>query len=279
LRVATTADTANPKGEGLMKKFLLAASAVVALTAIDTANAADMALKAVPPPAPVYSWTGWYAGVNVGGSFGQARDTASYGAPAVPFIPGSTSANLDGVIGGGQIGYNMQSGSWLFGLEADIQGSSERSSALSSNTVTIAGIAVTTVTGALNDQEKLPWFGTARGRIGLLASPTWLFYVTGGLAYGEIRSTESLTVTATTPGGTATAAASATSNTTRAGWTIGGGVEGVISGPWTAKIEYLYMDFGTFNNSPTGLGLFTPLNLSTHVTDNVVRVGLNYHFH
>jgi outer membrane immunogenic protein len=263
-----------------MKKFLLAATAIAAMAAINTASAADLALKA-PPAAPVYSWTGWYAGVNVGGSFGQARDTATYGAPPVSFIPGSTNADLDGVIGGGQIGYNMQSGSWLFGLEADIQGSSERSSALSSNTVTLGvpGIATTVLTGVLNDQEKLPWFGTVRGRLGVLASPTWLFYVTGGLAYGEIKSTESLTVTATTPGGTATAAASAASNTTRAGWTIGGGVEAVISGPWTAKIEYLYMDFGTFNNTSTGLGIFAPVNLSTHVTDNVVRVGLNYRFH
>ena len=81
-----------------MKKFLLAASTVAALAAIDTANAADLALKAPPPPAPVYSWTGWYAGLNVGGSFGRAADTATYGAPPVSFIPGSTSANLDGVM-------------------------------------------------------------------------------------------------------------------------------------------------------------------------------------
>jgi outer membrane immunogenic protein len=265
-----------------MKKFLLAACAVAAFAAIDTANAADMALKAPPPPAPVYSWTGWYAGVNVGASFGRARDNASYGAPAVPFPPGSTSADLDGVIGGGQIGYNWQgNSSWLFGLEADIQGSSERASAYRSASVTTGIIGALTVlnTGVLNDQEKLPWFGTLRGRIGLLASPTWLFYVTGGLAYGEIRSTESLTVTTVTPGGTATVAGSGGSNATRAGWTLGGGVEGVITGNWTAKIEYLYMDFGTFNSASTGLGIFAPINLSTHVTDNVVRVGLNYHFH
>jgi outer membrane immunogenic protein len=253
-----------------MKKFLLVTTAVTAFAAINAAHAADLALKAPPAPAPVYSWTGWYAGVNVGGSFGQARDTASYGAPPVPFIPGSTSSDLDGVIGGGQIGYNLQSGSWLFGLEADIQGSSERSAAYSSNTVTIPGILPIFSTGTLNDQEKLPWFGTVRGRIGLLASPTWLFYVTGGLAYGEIKSTEALTV-GIIPTTTAF-------NTTRAGWTIGGGVEGAINASWSAKIEYLYMDFGTINNTFTGTGVFTPVNLSTHVTDNVVRVGLNYHF-
>src|SRR5580698_2839144 len=253
-----------------MKKFLLAASAVAALIAIDTANAADMALKAVPPPAPVYSWTGWYAGVNVGGSFGQARDTVSYGAPAVPFPPASTNADLDGIIGGGQIGYNMQSNSWLFGLEADIQGSSERASAYRSGTVTtgIIGALVTTSTGVLNDQEKLPWFGTVRGRVGVLASPTWLLYLTGGLAYGEIKSTESLTVA----GGPFAGGALANSfNTTRAGWTAGGGVEGVITGNWTAKLEYLYMDYGKINKTFAGVGpIFTPINLSTHVTDNVV---------
>jgi len=254
-----------------MKKLFLTASALVAFATIDVASAADMALKA-PPPAPVYSWTGWYAGLNIGGSFGKARDTETYGAAAVPFIPASTSADLDGVIGGGQIGYNWQSGSALFGLEADIQGSSERSSAYSSNTVIFFGTLPTPpATGTLNDVEKLPWFGTVRGRIGLLASPTWLFYVTGGLAYGGIKSTETLTVAGL---GTVTGF-----STTRAGWTIGGGVEGVISGPWTAKLEYLYMDFGTFNNTFPGTAPFAPVNLSTHVTDNIVRVGLNYHFH
>ena len=127
------------------------------------------------------------------------------------------------------------------------------------------------------DQEKLPWFGTVRGRIGVLASPTWLFYATGGLAYGEIKSSETHTVA----GGPFAGGALANNfNTTRTGWTVGGGVEGVISGNWTAKLEYLYMDYGTINNTFAGVApLFTPINLSTHVTDNVVRAGVNYHFH
>jgi outer membrane immunogenic protein len=252
-----------------MKKLIL--SAVAVLVSVP-AFAADMALKAPPPPPPVWSWTGWYAGVNIGGSFGRDRDSSSYGVPAVPFA--STSSNLDGVIGGGQIGYNLQSGSIVYGLEADIQGSSERGSSSSSNTVPAGGFLALAfpITGTLSDTEKLPWFGTVRGRLGLLASPTWLLYATGGLAYGEIRSNETLTV------GVGSAATSF--NTTRAGWTLGGGVEGVVSGNWTAKIEYLYMDFGTFNNTFPGLGVvFAPVNLSTHVTDNIVRVGLNYHFH
>jgi outer membrane immunogenic protein len=255
-------------------------STLLLVAPISVASAADMALKAPPAPAPVYSWTGWYVGVNLGGSFGKAADTSTFGAG--PTLLSSTSSRLDGVIGGGQIGYNWQASSnWLLGLEADIQGSSERGTATSNAGVAgfcgVVALFPCTTAGTLVDQEKLPWFGTVRGRIGVLASPTWLFYATGGLAYGEIKSSETLTVA----GGPFAGGALANNfNTTRAGWTAGGGVEGVISGNWTAKLEYLYMDYGTINNTFAGVGpLFTPINLSTHVTDNVVRVGVNYHFH
>jgi outer membrane immunogenic protein len=259
-----------------MKKLtlLIVAFGIAAVSA--PAFAADMAVKARPAPPPVDPWAGWYAGVNIGGSFGKARDTTSVGAPPVLFA--STSSSLDGVIGGGQVGYNWRSNNWLFGLEADIQGSSERGTA----TTTGAGgncsfIAVIPCAVTLADRESLPWFGTVRGRLGVLASPTLLFYVTGGLAYGEIKSNE----TASTPGGGPTPAGTIINNfnTTRAGWTFGGGLEGVVSSNWTAKVEYLYMDFGTINNSYAGVGPFTPVSLSAHVTDNVLRAGLNYHFH
>jgi outer membrane immunogenic protein len=261
-----------------MKKLLLAATTIVALAAVDTANAADLALKAPPPPAPVFSWTGFYLGVNIGGSFGRAGDTTTFGAAPIAFS--STTSRLDGIIGGGQIGYNWQAQNWLFGLEADIQASGERGSATTNAGVAgfcgvIAVFPCTTV-GTLVDKEQLPWFGTARARVGVLASPTWLFYLTGGLAFGEIKSSEALvTVGGPFPAG----AAAASFNTTRAGWTLGGGVEGVVTGNWTAKLEYLYMDYGKINNTYLGVAPFTPLNLSAHVTDNVVRVGLNYHFH
>jgi len=260
-----------------MRKLLFTASALAAVAAINVASAADLALKAPPPP-PVDIWAGGYVGLNIGGSFGRARDTDTYGAPPVLFA--STSSNLDGVIGGGQIGYNWHASNWLFGLEADIQGSSERGTATSSVTLptTCGAVAVfpCPTTATLADQEKLPWFGTLRGRVGVLAAPSWLFYITGGLAYGEIKSSEALAVVGgPLPAGTAFA----TFNTTRAGWTVGAGVEGVVSGNWTAKLEYLYMDFGTINYTYLGVAPFTPMFLSTHVTDNVVRVGVNYHFH
>jgi len=212
-----------------MRKLFLAVSALAAFAAIDVAGAADLALKAPPPP-PVDLWAGWYVGVNIGGSFGRARDTTTYGAPPILFA--STSSDLNGVIGGGQIGYNWHSSNWLFGLEADIQGSSERGTATSTGTTTIfiPGVGLIPISGALSDQEKLPWFGTLRGRVGVLAAPTWLFYVTGGLAYGEIQSNETVTV--------GPVSVINNFNTTRAGWTVGGGVEGVVSGNWTAKLEF-----------------------------------------
>jgi outer membrane immunogenic protein len=255
-----------------MKKLSTAFIVLGALIATAPAFAADMALKAAPPPAPVWSWNGWYAGLNVGGSFGNASDSVSFAATGAPFGTGSSSSHMDGVIGGGQLGYNWQSGSWLYGLEADFQGTGQRGTGSQGGVIGfIAGIAVVPVTGVLSDQEKMPWFGTVRGRIGLLATPTWLLYATGGLAYAHISSNENFTIGAVT----------ATSNfgTDRAGWTVGGGLEGVIGNNWTAKLEYLYMDFGTFNNTFPTIAPFPALALSTHITDNIVRVGVNYHFH
>jgi outer membrane immunogenic protein len=253
-----------------MKKIYAAVVAVSTLAIGGSAFAADMALKAPPPPA-AYSWTGWYVGLNAGGSFGKASDSSTFGIPAVPLS--STSSNLDGFVGGGQIGYNWQSGTTVFGLEADIQGTGERGTANTIIPFVPPPVLAGPTTISLSDGEKLPWFGTVRGRIGLTPSPTWLLYVTGGLAYGEIKSAETLTVPLI-------GAAAFGATTDRAGWTLGAGAEASIGGNWTAKIEYLYLDFGTFTNTfVTGVPLITPLALTTHVTDNIVRVGLNYHFH
>src|SRR5580704_3725486 len=104
--------TATNRGNSPMKKLLFAGAILASFAAIHSASAADLALKAPPPPAPVYSWTGWYVGLNLGGSFGRAGDTTTFGAG--PTLLSSTSSRLDGVIGGGQIGYNWQvNNNWL----------------------------------------------------------------------------------------------------------------------------------------------------------------------
>jgi outer membrane immunogenic protein len=283
----------------IMKAFKLSALAIVAVAAATPTLAADMPVKARPVAvAPLYDWSGWYVGGNVGYSWGRSRTDVQYftaaGAPIAP-PPGSiTSADtkLDGAIGGGQIGVNWQSGQWLFGAEADIQWSGQKGSSafLCAGSATIVPGAAAIpgaclpgltflppgVTGtSLALSQDLEWFGTARLRLGWLPAPTWLIYVTGGAAFGEIESTATLAGTGIN---LAPVLATATTSTTRLGWTVGGGIEGVISGPWTGKIEYLYMDLGTVTGAvalpPPGI----QATYSSRITDNIVRVGLNYRF-
>ena len=265
-----------------MKKLLIAGAVLASCAAIQSASAADMALKAVPPPPVVDEWTGWYVGLNLGGSFG--RSSTTYTGPG--FAPFTTSRSLDGVLGGGQIGYNWQfNRNWLIGLEADIQGTGQKGTAALPTfvfvpTATIAPLPTVTSTATL--AQKLPWFGTVRARLGVEPTDHWLLYVTGGLAYGEIKSTAAVTASSAFAGGPvlATATVASSANTTRAGWTVGVGSEWMFAKQWSAKLEYLYMDFGTFNNAFLGTGPFYPaIATSSHVTDNVVRAGVNYHFH
>jgi outer membrane immunogenic protein len=243
-----------------MKRFFLATSALVVL-AMGSANAADLrrpAYQPAPPP-PMYSWTGLYWGVNVGYSWGREKDdltVAAFGAAAIL----SDHQKVDGVIGGFQSGYNYQFGQWVFGLETDIQASGQKGS---TSYCLFANCGVNVFT-----EHKLPWFGTARSRLGVLVAPTVLLYGTAGAAYGQVKS--DLIATA----GGATVATLSTKDT-RAGWTAGAGIEGVIGGGWTAKLEYLYIDLGKETTTAT-LGNFAAATLDRRFTDNIVRVGFNY---
>ncbi len=138
--------------------------------------------------------------------------------------------------------------------------------------------------------EKLEWFGTVRGRVGATVTPTFLTYVTGGLAYGQVKVNQHVqgvnVFGATGANGATFAAVDETfgATKTKAGWTIGGGVEGVLGGNWTGRIEYLYVDLGKVSGSfttsliaPSGSSLVA--GFSSHVTDHIVRVGVSYTFH
>ena len=261
----------------------IAASALAVLTAASAASAADLAARPytkAPVMAPVYDWTGFYIGGNVGYSWGRSSDTSTLtnGAGTVLFTTGA-GANMDGVIGGGQIGYNWQVQNWVWGLEADIQGSDQkgRRDYLCPTGVctppfgVIAVFPGPAVPVALD--QKLEWFGTVRGRVGVLATPQVLFYATGGLAYGEVNTSAVI----------GAGAFGFNAHDTRVGYTVGAGVEGAIGGNWTAKLEYLYMDLGrtsgTFLTTIPALGGgVLSYNYSSRITDNIVRVGLNYKF-
>jgi outer membrane immunogenic protein len=314
-----------------MRNKLISSFVGVALSfaASGLAFAADMAVKAPPPlpPAPVYSWTGFYGGLNMGVSFGRASADVNYFAPStIPStvcgpagfalcINGSDRVDMNGPIGGVQAGYNWQSGHYLLGLETDFQGTGQsgtRDLATSFDNGT-GFFGVSQGTAAISLTERMPWLGTVRGRIGYVADP-WLVYATGGLAYGRIEVDSSASASAVlrpfNRTGTPTCNGPVPSGTpgicpvwdfsgsgvTQIGWAVGGGTELALGGNWTAKFEYLFVDLGSFNTTFTGLGgcfgvVIGPLlfacaptapgtgTIHSTITDNIVRVGLNYQFH
>jgi outer membrane immunogenic protein len=266
-------------------KFIVSTAAVVgALAGITAASAADIAprayTKAPVMVEPAFNWSGFYAGGNIGYSWGSSSNTQTIANAntGVVLFTNTASNNANGVIGGGQVGYNWQASNWLFGLETDIQGSGEKGS------LALVCVACNTdgsnITSVLN--QNLNWFGTVRGRVGALVTPTVLLYGTGGLAYGGFSTSGSITGN-NVNGVPATFVFPGTSST-RAGWTLGAGIEGRISGNWTAKLEYLYMDLGTVNAGTTATTILVPVRTnagaaySSHFTDNIVRVGVNYLF-
>ena len=276
----------------------LATAAFAAMAAIPAASAADMAPRTytkAPPPVmvEVYNWTGFYVGANGGYSWGRSNTDVSFfntatGLPIVP-PPGSITSNrfdMNGGVAGGQAGYNWQVGNFVWGLETDIQWSGERGRAAYNCAATFAGgvclpgltflPAGATGTSLIVDQS-LEWFGTARLRGGLLVSPRVLLYGTGGLAYGEIKTTG--TLAGANPGGVAIGSVGSNS-TTRVGWTVGAGVEGMITQNWTAKLEYLYMDLGSYSSGPYTLapGSTIGVNVNSSFRDQILRAGINYKF-
>jgi outer membrane immunogenic protein len=293
-----------------MRKFTIPMAIVAGLIA-PAALAADIAVKApAPPPEPVWSWTGWYAGVNLGASFGRAKTdfnvapaTALGGAsgnvniPGFGFFPDTTSP--DGFMGGGQIGYNWQ---WspliVLGLEADFQGALERDSANLNNVFIFAHLPIsvggtTTFTETTNTAytTQIDWFGTVRGRIGYVwGNGAVMSYITGGLAYGEVKINGTNIVNSQSLGtfGFSTAQAFGHSEV-NTGWVAGYGTEGRLAlTNWTWKVEGLWMDLGTIDT--TGVQVITPhgglpgatggqLTTHTRFTDGILRGGLNYKFY
>ena len=276
----------------------IAASVLTVVAATSIASAADMApryTKAPPMVAPVLSWTGFYIGGNAGYSWGRGNSDISYfntisGLPIVPPAGSITGAGYDmnGAIAGGQVGYNWQSSNWVFGLEADAQWSDEKGRAnylCAATAIPAAGVCLPAltflpagVTGtALTLDQHLEWFGTVRGRVGVLATPQVLLYATGGLAYGSIKTTG--TLTGFNGFGVAVAAVGSNSDI-RLGWTVGAGIEGKIDSNWSAKLEYLYMDFDSFRSARFALAapVAVGANVDTSFHDHVLRVGLNYTF-
>ena len=260
-----------------MRPFLVAGLALSAL-GVAPAMAADMQVKGpVPAPPSVFNWSGFYVGLN--GGYSLRRSSSDFTITGVP--DSSASQNMNGWLGGGQIGYNWQSGTLVFGIETDIQATGQKDT-FGFVTPTVCpppgAFALPCATEIGSFTQRLPWFGTLRGRLGVSPSDRWLLYVTGGLAYGEVLTNATLTQVSAFPGGPVSAIASTVINPgpTTYGWAIGGGAEWAIVGPWTARLEYIFMDLGTVSNSIAGPAPFTLVNTSSRFTDNIVRIGVNY---
>jgi outer membrane immunogenic protein len=213
------------------------------LVASMAANAADLPRPlpnpVMPTKAPAYveppfSWSGFYIGVNGGGGWGSSWSDLT-----------SDHTHTSGGLAGGTIGYNAQFGSFVLGLEGDMDWSNVSGT---SNSVGCPGCSV---------QDN--WLGTFRGRAGY-AFGRFLPYVTGGLAVGDVN--------ASAPG-------FAGMDSTQTGWTAGAGVEYAVTNNWSAKVEYLHVDLGQFD---CGMNCGATGSDNVSFRENLVRGGINYKF-
>jgi outer membrane immunogenic protein len=229
-----------------MNKFRFSAAVVALLAAGGVATAADLPSRSMAPVAPVvyappvFTWTGFYVGVNAGYGFGNIKTQGfanPYGDP-------------DGFVGGGQVGYNQQVGQFVFGLEGDIQYADLKAGA-------------STIGAGLASNAKIDFFGTVRGRVGV-AFDRVLVYATGGYAYAnsEVEVTPLGAAALGIPG-------SFSIGNSHNGWTLGGGVEYAINNNLTVRGEYLYVDLEKKNLTPV---------VKAGADFSVVRAALNYKF-
>lgn len=278
-----------------MKKLAFAA-AILAISAA-SASAADMAPRTYTkapliPVAPIFSWTGFYVGLNAGyadprANFSVLPGGSWMGDPDLTGIvnAGTRSLGLRGFTGGGQIGYNYQVDKIVFGIEADANYLGLKNSYA---TPIFPGLTTGSTYWA-NGSVGLDAFYTLRGRLGL-AADHWLFFVTGGLAVTSEKFSQSINfinatrIIALPLTGVAGGANAGSASTTSASWTVGGGVEYALDKQWSVKGEYLYVNLNSLSfNSVYGPNGFTggtysmQHNLSLSGL-NIFRAGLNYHF-
>jgi outer membrane immunogenic protein len=257
-------------------------------------HAAELASSRTVLPPPVASppaWGGLYLGVNAGylaPNLASRLQSGPYYAAAMPFaalaMGQAQFANAGGAVGGAQAGFNWRLyRNFILGIEADIQGLSRGGGpgALSTlGAVVTSQNAAAVVSTSIGVSGALDYLGTARGRLGWLATPTLLVYATGGVAFGKTHAN----MTIVQNDGTAfPGLGDALFSGGLAGWTAGGGVEWMFWPNWSAKAEYLHYDLGVTRLlaalSPAGLvAPYIGVQSRTDFAGDLGRLGLNYHF-
>jgi outer membrane immunogenic protein len=247
-----------------LNKITACVAAIAALIATP-AFAADMAVKAPPPaPAPVYSWTGWCIGANVGGGWGHRHVSFTANDPAAALVvPPPQSFSTSGVVGGLQLGYNWQlQPNWLLGFETDFDWSGMSGSS------TVGYAVFGSLPFASTVDEDVKWLGTVRGRLGWLPWNNLLIYGTGGFAYGQVNHTGSLGGSFShsvigghsffCSNGVTIPCFAGSSGNTATGWTAGGGDEYALWQQWSLKLEYLLCEPGEQRTTGNGAECTVP---------------------
>ena len=253
------------------------------------------------PPAPAYNWSGFYLGANAGGAWASSNANTTVNCspttnpPAYicePTRGGANAALVSAAASGGiaasaftggiEAGYNWQQSNLIYGWETDFDSFNLRASRQargvlgpgspepSAGTVFTAGSSFST-----------DMLYTLRGRVGMAFSPGWMGFITGGLALTSFRVSNFYNDSfAAPPGGVE----NSSTNSARAGWTVGGGLEWAIANHWSVKAEYLYLNFGKItttgfiSNNNAAAGYAQGLSTSSDLTANIARAGINYKF-
>jgi outer membrane immunogenic protein len=245
------------EGENFMRRQILLAS-VGAIAITGSAFAADLRPPPYyPPPPPIFTWSGLYMGGQVGYTWGSDPidevDTV-FGDDAF------FNTNPSGVIGGAHLGYNLQIGQWVAGLEATVDGTSKSGTAfdVQPNNLIVPGVTMST---------RAEVEGSIRARVGYAINRI-LIYGTGGAAFAGI--TDGYI--------NISPALSETDSKTRSGWTVGGGVEYAITDNWSVRAEYRYSDFGRSPDFPFPTLTLGNVSFTHHLTQNQVQAGFSYRF-
>jgi outer membrane immunogenic protein len=249
----------------MRRQFLLASVGAIAI--IGPAFAAEPTPPPPPPPPPpIFSWTGLYAGVQVGYAWDHDSVSAFFPGPILSPFPVfgvvSFSDSPQGVIGGAHIGYNLQWNQWVLGVEGTVDGTSVSKNVFDPFNFVTDNL-VSTVQGSIRVRA-----GIAFDRV--------LLYGTGGAAFAGIENTYSTGLPIFVPGFFGTERISRT----RSGWTAGGGLEYAVTNNWSIRAEYRYSDFGHFVDYPFTVLLspFGTLTFQHHLTENQVQFGISYKF-
>jgi high affinity Mn2+ porin len=254
------------------RKKLLVGSALIIALAIGPARAADMlALPTkAPPPLPAYDWTGFYAGGHFGYAWGNSNWTASSTAAPAPAVSGSLNLfqsfdafkETGSFFAGVQVGYNyMLPNRFVVGAEADASFPSFPN--LSGISIGGTSTLFSPANGPESYSETVHHSGSLRGRVGY-APGNWLLYATGGFAwtYNQLTLTQLANGTVESP------------FLWRLGWVAGAGVEVPVAPRWTAKLEYLFTDYGVSSVRFPAAGQHFDSSFSLQA----LRAGLNYRF-